>query len=134
MVVQLEQRDEVDRVLVFGWLKSGFIRRWNAVIPRANVLTDVTAEQPVSDALAQFLRKAVTQLDGQITDTTAGIEDVRLWKGVCGASVKTRSASATVVGRKRLIVVQHNIGQHGCQEKLAAKLLVEQQCVFAEPP
>src|SRR5512145_3229534 len=58
-------------------------------IPRADSLTDVTSENPISNLVTQFDRNILLEFDGEIRDATAGV-DGAVWKdAICGAGFDT---------------------------------------------
>ena len=54
VVVEVEQRDEIERVRLAGGANSGSRRVRGLAVPRADVLADVAAEDPVAEARAQL--------------------------------------------------------------------------------
>jgi hypothetical protein len=69
-------------------------------VPRADVLADVAAEDPVADQGAQFRWYRAAMLDGEVRDTAAGIDPVVGPEGVGRAVVDTAPARAAVIRRR----------------------------------
>src|SRR5690606_8109043 len=72
----------------------------------ADALAGVAAEEVVADALAQLHRHGAPQLDGQVRDALAGIEDIRRLEGVGRAGIETGGAASAALadggaGRER---------------------------------
>ena len=97
-------------------LAAGFER----VIPRANILADVAAEEPIANARAQIGGNRVAKLDRQIADAARGIEDVGLRKRIRGTGIEARPARAAMIGLVRRVVIQFDIGQQRRQEEPTA--------------
>src|SRR5262245_27679259 len=125
IVVEVEERDEIDGTRQFGILDSGFwigvvgnvvARRvggrsppYSMLVPGADVLANIAAKKPVADATAKLQRNRFAELDCEITNATGGIEDIGLRKGVGRAGVKARAACAAVVGGKGLVGGQFKV-------------------------
>src|SRR2546423_1831154 len=88
---------------LFIWLQ--FTRRTRRsiaalVVPRANILADVAAEDLMADGRAQFRRDLASFFNGEISDAAAGIHLSRRDEGLSGAGTPAaRGASAAVGGR-----------------------------------
>src|SRR6266850_273127 len=102
-------QQELPQINGAGWkarLKGRLDRVRGAFIPRANILADVTAVQPIRKLTADRLVKWRAVLDVQIGNASAGIELIRLGDRVRGAGVDaTRARAASIdgrlIGRKR---------------------------------
>ncbi len=103
------------------------------MIPGANILADIAAEQPIADAGAKFVRNRLPQLDGQVTDASPRIEHISIDKRLRRAGIQTSSAGAAVVGFMRRVVFQLQVGQQCRQKEPTSHLFVQQQSVFADP-
>src|SRR3712207_5613834 len=109
----------MDGIGLWRWLKCRLFAMRGAMVPRADVLTDVAAKQPIADAAAEVVRDFATQLDGQIADAARGIEHVRLREGLGGAGIQASATRSAVFRRKGLVVGQPLIGQKCCEKKVA---------------
>ena len=103
------------------------------MIPRAHVLANVTTEEPFSHAGSQFCWHVIAQLDRQVTDAAARIQNVRIDERAGRTGIETRSAGTAVVGLVRGVVFQFQVGKQGRQKKPTAQLLVQEQRVLADP-
>ena len=81
-----------------------FFRRWLAeLVPGADQLAVVTTEHSVAHFGAQFFRNAALEFNGEVADAFAGIEFVGTFKGICGADVQARGATAAMFLFKRFV-------------------------------
>src|SRR6185437_7581418 len=103
------------------------------LVPRANVLTDVAAENPISQATAQLQGNGVLQFDRQVTDAFAAIEHVRLDERAGRTSIQACPASAAMICRMRRIVFKLDVSQQRGEEEPASCVFVEQERVLADP-
>src|SRR5262245_28030148 len=102
-------------------------------VPRANVLANVTAEDPIDNAGAQFARHFITQFNREVTDAPRGVEYIRLRKRLGRTSIEACAAGSAMIGFMRRVVVQLNIGQQCRKEKPAAYVSIKQQRVLTDP-
>src|SRR5207244_13620083 len=105
LLVEVEQRRQIDRIRVSGWLKRRFIAWGRAMIPWTNILAHIAAKKPLADSGPQLARNGRTQLDSQIADAAGGVEDVRLRKGLRRTSIETGPAGPAMLGREGLVGV-----------------------------
>ena len=104
------------------------------MIPRADVLANVAAKQPIADAAPQVERNRFPQLDRQIADAARGVENIRLGKGLRRTGVEAGAASSAVVGSKRLVVSERLIGEQGREKEVApGGLLISSVCLPIQP-
>ena len=82
--------------------RSKFRRRADrrTMVPRANILANVAAENIAADWRAKFFGNRAAQLDREIRDAQPRIEHVRLDKRARGARVQTQPAISAQIGRR----------------------------------
>ena len=102
-VVEGKESDQIDGVFIRPRLKGDFARQRRAMIPGADILAHIAAEEPIAETCSQFVRNGFPQFDRQITDALRRIEHVRLGKRLRRTGIETSPAAAAMVGRKRLI-------------------------------
>src|SRR5438105_2859570 len=68
------------------------------LVPRANVLADVAAEEPVAEGCAEFARDGAAELNREIADAARGVENVGLRESLRRTGVEAGAAGAAVVG------------------------------------
>src|SRR6185295_15253523 len=88
--VQLEQVRQINAVYAVKRLKLGLVGARCFMIPRANILADVAAEQPFAHAATQLKRNRISQFDCQITDALSRIEHVRIYERLRRTSIEAR--------------------------------------------
>jgi hypothetical protein len=70
---KIENRNQIKRVRPAARLKVLERAVWRTVVPRANVLANVTAENPVAQSFAQLGRDGRSQLNRQIANAAAAV-------------------------------------------------------------
>ena len=110
-IIQVEQADQIKRIGIGSRLEGGFDGDGRTCVPRANVLAHVAAKHPFADIGTKLRRDGVTEFDGQITDATAGVEDVGFGKRIGGTGVETRATTAAMIGFARFVVKQLDVGE-----------------------
>src|SRR5690242_12719319 len=81
----------------------------------------------------ELFRNRSAVLDRQVRNAAAGVEDVRLDKGLRGAGVETAGTGATVRGGVRGVVFKLDIDEQCGEEEPASQSLVDEHGVFAKP-
>src|SRR5688572_15562666 len=107
-------------------------RRSRELVPRAEELAIVAAEDSVADGLAQRLRYRTAQLDREIRDAAAGIELVRSDDRLRGADVEAGAAGPAVVGHGH-VRRQRQVGVELAEQE-PRSVAIEQIRVLADPP
>jgi len=88
-------KDWID--IAFSRVKVGIICRFLKSVPGADILTDITAEDPVIHFIMIFIRdRFIPHLDSQIRDTLCGIQLIRD-KRIGRASINAGCAIATII-------------------------------------
>ena len=87
-------------------------------VPRANILTNITAKHPVIGFLLQLLRKVGGfQFNGKIGDALRRIQGFVGQNGSRGACINAFGTGATVVLLIGKVWCQYKIRDQGCKEK-----------------
>src|ERR1700690_4417938 len=83
------------------WPRQKFRERSNrrVSIPGADVLANITAEDHAADPGAQVFRNRAAQLDRDVRDAAAGIEQVRLGDRLSRARIEAKTALAAEIRR-----------------------------------
>ena len=81
------------------------------LIPRANVLANVAAKNPVADILPKLLGDSATQLNSEVADASRRVQHVRLRERVGGTCVQASRTCAAVIQLKSFVVFQFQIGE-----------------------
>src|SRR2546425_7409299 len=115
--------------------ESRLVRDGTPSVPRAHILTDVTAEYMVSDFRAMRSGKTTAELDGEIRNAESRVQSVDRTVGHerrGRAGVNAARACAAAVGRRR---VRLNLdgNEQFTKEKPGAHLLVDEARVPADP-
>src|SRR5690606_8856153 len=90
----------------------------------ADGLAVVTAKDTVAHQRAQLFVNNAFVLDGEVGNTAAGIENVRLGKGVGGANAEAGATAATLVVLPGMIQRQWQAGINFTEKKPGAGLAV----------
>src|SRR6266849_5213134 len=118
-----------------SWLELRDCGNGSAVIPRADVLTDVTPKNMIAHRPAIPLGNGIAQFDGQIRNTLLGIHDIRLDKGLCRTSVETTPTASTQIRRRQFSGAERRLEiqrrENYTEKKERANRLVEQQSIFS---
>src|SRR5262245_54889086 len=130
---EAQKFDQIGRVEIRPWLEGEFARWRRLSVPGADLLADVAAEEPVADARPPLIGNGASQLDGQITDAAARVEDAGGGEGIGGTGVEAGSASAAVAGLEGRIRSQLDVQQQAGEEEVTAEVLVQEHGVLAEP-
>jgi len=101
-------------------------------VPGADLEAFVAAKQAVPDERAELLRNGAGMFDGQIGQTTAGIQDVGLGEGLGGAGIQTTGAGAAVIGIGG-VGGDGEIGQEKSQQQPGSVFPMDEQGVFPLP-
>ena len=101
-------------------------------VPRADQLTIIAAEDPVTHGPAELDRDTAAQLNGEIGDAAFRIHLVGRDKRIGRADIET-GAAATAVVCCGFIDRQGQIGEKLTKEKPGAGLLVNQHRILADP-
>src|SRR5574341_819610 len=100
-------------------------KRLQPPIPRTDVLADVAAKNPISHAAAEISRDSVAELNGEIRDTTPGLELIGGRERVRRARVQTDTA-LPAISRASLVRLQRCCGDNGADEQVGAQGTGEQ--------
>src|SRR5439155_21599269 len=93
-------------------------RRWvRLVVPGAHVLANVAAEEPFADLRPQVFRDARLQLDGQVADAPAGVEDTGPRERLRRAGLQALRTGPTVADVRRRVGFQFEGGQGRGEQK-----------------
>ena len=101
-------------------------------VPRADQLTIIATEDPVTHCLTELDRDTAAQLNGEIGDAAFRIHLIGRDKRIGRADIET-GAAATAVVCCGFIDRQGQIGEKLTEEKPGAGLLVNQHRVLADP-
>jgi len=82
-------------------LESRQVAHERLAVVGADVLADVAAEDVAAHGSAEVLRDGAAELDGEVGDAAAGVEEVGLDQGFSGAGVEAEGAGAAAVGLGR---------------------------------
>ena len=104
------------------------------MIPGANILADVAAEDLAADAVAEIFGDGAALLDGQVGDAAGGVHLIRR-EGLRGAGVDAAGAGSAAVGseRRQFGGGEFERSEDDSEEKPGAELLVKDAGVFARP-
>ena len=102
-------------------------------IPRADLLADVAAEDPVAHAWPQIQGDGSLAFYRERTDAPRRVEHARLGQRSGRAGVEAGGAGAAVVGLQRRVGRQHDVGEEGREQEVAAGLRIDEHRVLAEP-
>ena len=121
-------------MLVCGFLREcRLARRRRLAVPGTDVLTNVAAEQPVTNSVPQFRGDGAAMFNREIRNATASIQHVRSNKGVGRTGVEAARAGPTVRRSLRIVVLQLAIDQQRREEEPASRPPVQQQSILPEP-
>ena len=77
---------------------------WGAKrVPRTNILTNVTTEDPVIHFILKLLWNRIFQFNCKITNTLAAIHHIRLRNGIGRTGVNTAGTSAAIIFNRTII-------------------------------
>ena len=101
-------------------------------VPRADLLTDVTAKHPIFHMALHWLWNGASQFNCEITDALAAIHHIRLDDGVRWTRIDATGTRSAVVCDWR-VRLQVNIQKHLRQKEVTALFLADQQTVLSNP-
>src|ERR1019366_9004178 len=110
-------------------------------VPGADVLADVAADNGVAHLCAKFFRDRAAQLDSEIGDAAARVENIRRGECLRGAGVEAARAGAAQIGGGRLGWVERGResgfeiegGENDSEKKPRAELPIDEAGIFCEP-
>src|SRR5690554_2624296 len=114
-------------------LEFGFCMGCRKSIPRTNILTNITAKNPVFKLSLYRLRDFLLKLNGEIRNAPGSIHHTWLHNGICGACVYATGTGAAVIRNMRGVGIGFKIYNQFSQEKEAPHFSVEQKAVFPKP-
>ena len=106
------------------------------MIPGADILADVAAEDLAADGRAEFFGDGAALLDGEVGDAAGGVHLARGDEGVGGAGVDAaacRCRSGRRPGWAALVGGDLERGEDAAEEEPRAELLIEDAGVLAGP-
>ena len=115
------------------WLERRLGRARGVPVPRTDLLTDVTTEDPVADPGPQVRCDRAAILDCERADAAAGVEHPRLHERAGRAGVEAGGAGAAVVHLERRVGRQVEVGEQRREQKVAAGAGIDEHRVLAEP-
>src|SRR5690606_22110418 len=127
-----EQLDQAGPVQAVADAEVGFRIAHRELVPGADQLAVVAAEDAVADQGPQFLGDAAAQFDGQVADAAAGVDAVGRHDRPGRADVDAAAAGAAM-GAGRFVHRQRQVGEQLAEEEPAAAAAVDQATVLADP-
>ncbi len=118
--VEVEEFGQFEGIEVGLRLEGLFFGFGGVVVPGADVLADVAAEDPVLHLGTQVGGDGLLELDGEVADAARSVEDVGLDKGVGWAGIEAGGTGAAVVGGVGGVVVEESVGEQCGKKKVAA--------------
>src|SRR5690606_1956554 len=102
-------------------------------IPRTNILTYITPENPIVEFSFYLLRNIFFEFDSVIRNTFAAIYHIRSNDSIGRASINTTSATTTMVSHGWVVVFEFDIqNKFGYKEK-RTYFFTNQISVFSNP-
>ena len=116
------------------WLIFLGNRLFGMLIPRANHLAYVAAEDPWTQGGTHGLRDWTSMLDGPVADASICVEHIRRGEGTGRTCVQTRRAHpAMVLCRRDLLTCDVGLGKDRTKEKIASDLSIQKHGIFPDP-
>ena len=104
-------------------------------VERTHFLTDIAAEQPVTNPLSQLMRyRCFAVFNRQVTDTTTCVQHTGFRKRGCRTGIKAPRTGTTKILLDRFVVCKLQIGQDSSQKEPAADRTTDQHRIFSKPP
>ena len=114
-------------------MKPGLARRRREAIPWADVLADVTAEDPVAHERTQLARDGAAQLDREVGDAAPRVHAIRCDDGPRGTRIEAAVAAAAMLALERQVGLERAVHQQLAQQEPGADRLRDQAGVLADP-
>ena len=116
------------------WLIFLGNRLFSMLIPRANHLAYVAAEDPWTQGGTHGLRDWTSMLDGPVADASIRVEHIRRGEGTGRTCVQTRRARpAMVLCRRDLLTCDVGLGKDRTEEKITSDLSIQKHGIFPDP-
>ena len=135
-LVQPEDLAQVESFPILPGLKNGgnlACLMLGLPVPGANVLADITTIDPVPNRATQGLGDHRFMLDGEITDTSSGIELIGAVESLRGTSIQTTPTTAAMICDFPHVVFEEDIDQESAEEEIASMSSRKEKGVFADP-
>src|SRR5215510_7053393 len=130
---QLQFLDQGGPCQTLSCLEGRVALRRREAIPRADLLTDITSEDPITDQRTQPSGDVVLQFNGKVGDAACSLNGPVGQDALGGASLNAACASPALIGNKRRIRFQFEIEKNLGQEEVRPVLRVDEAGVLADP-